>query len=103
MDTLSELVKQRLNAHNLAAPARSAEILYTANQLLSQAFPEMPKAVKAYRLENGILYVRTENSVLAQELWGIQEKLMGTLRSSFGEKAVLKIIPKWFDISEWVE
>jgi len=99
MENLGELLKLRLNSHNLSASAHSATILLDANRLLLSLLPKAPASVKAYRLEQARLYVSAENAVLAQELWGIQAQLLGKLQASHGEKAVSKIIIKWFDPS----
>jgi hypothetical protein len=99
MESLSELLKTRLNAHNLSAPAFSAQVLHDANNLLSQLLPQASKSVRAYRLEQGLLYVSAENPVLSQELWGVQAQLLKKLQVSHGENAVSKIIIKWFDNS----
>ena len=97
MESLSDLLKTRMNAHNLSAPSLSAKILYDANLLLAQLLPLAPKSVRAYRLEQGLLYVSADNPVLSQELWGIQAQLLQKLKAAHGEKTVLKVIIKWLD------
>jgi hypothetical protein len=103
MESLSDLLRQRLDNHHLSASATSAEIVHAANQALQRAFPQAPHSVHAYRLEDSKLFVSAENPVLAQEFWGIQNKLLRNLQSMFGEKKVNKIIIKWFDNSESLE
>lgn len=97
MENLADLLKLRLNTHNLSASAQSATILLEANRMLSTLLPKGCDSAKAYRLEQTRLYVSAENAVLAQELWGIQAQLLSKLQASHGEKAVSKIIIKWFD------
>lgn len=103
MDKLSELIKVRLGTHHLSAASQSSEILFAANKILASHFPATPEIAKAYRLEGGKLFVRAENPVMAQELWGVQAQLLKALQSSFGEKAVQKVVLKWFDISPEVD
>jgi hypothetical protein len=100
MENLADLLKLRLSSHNLSASAHSAQILLEANRLLPSLLKGMPVSVKAYRLEQTRLYVSADNAVLAQELWGIQAQLLKKLQASHGEKAVSKIIIKWFDPSD---
>jgi hypothetical protein len=99
MESLGELLKTRLNAHNLSAPALSAQILNDANRILVQLLPKAYHSVSAYRLEQGRLYISAENPVLSQELWGVQAQLLKKLQTSHGENSVSKIIIKWFDNS----
>lgn len=99
MENLADLLKLRLNTHNLSASAQSAQILLDANRILLTLLPKGSETVKAYRLEQTRLYVSAENAVLAQELWGVQAQLLQKLQASHGEKAVSKIIIKWFDPS----
>ena len=87
----------RLSAHNLSAPAQSSMVLLDANRQLKTLLPKAPDSVKAYRLEQGRLYVSAENAVLGQELWGIQAQLLQKLQASHGEKSVSKVVIKWFD------
>ena len=97
MENLADLLKIRLSAHNLSAPAHSATILLDANRQLKNLLPKAPHSVKAYRLEQGKLYVSAENAVLGQELWGIQAQLLKNLQAAHGEKSVSKVVIKWFD------
>lgn len=100
MDQLKDLLSHRLNNHHLGEAAKAAGILHAANQFLKTRFPQSPDSAKAYRLEHGNLYVRAENSSWAQELWGVQDKLLRSLQKTFGENAIQKVVLKWFDISE---
>lgn len=97
MENLGDLLKIRLNAHHLSVPAQSATVLLDANRLLKGLLPQAPHSVKAYRLEQGRLYVSAENATLSQELWGVQAQLLQKLQASHGEKAVSKVVIKWFD------
>jgi hypothetical protein len=99
MENLGDLLKIRLANHHLSAPAHSSLVLLDANQTLMTLLPQKPDSVKAYRLEQTRLYVSAENAVLAQELWGVQAQLLSKLQAAHGEKAVSKIIIKWFDNS----
>jgi len=91
MDKLSDLIKARLERHNLSASAKSAEVLHKANILLSDKFGKQKIGLKAYRLDNGNLYIAAENSVWSQELWGVQKNILDSLKKSFGESAIIQI------------
>ena len=91
MDKLSDLIKVRLESHNLGASAKSAEVLHKANILLSDLFGKKKIGLKAYRLDSGNLYIAAENPVWSQELWGVQKAILESLKKSFGESAVLHI------------
>lgn len=94
MDKLSDLIKVRLDRHNLSASAKSAEVIHKANILLSDAFGKQKIGLKAYRLDNGNLYIAAENPIWSQEMWGVQKSVLESLKKSFGESAVKKIITK---------
>lgn len=94
MDKLSDLISGRLDRHNLSSSAKSAEVLYKANLLLSDLFKSQDGSIKAYRLENGILFISTESAVWSQEVWGVSEDILKNLKKSFGEKTVKKILIK---------
>jgi len=99
MDKLSDLIKGRLDRHCLSASAKSAEVLYKANSLLAEMFGKKKPCAKAYRFSNGILFIAAENSVWSQEVWGVQESLLSSLKKCFGERSVIKIIIKSLTIS----
>lgn len=99
MDRLQDLLKHRLNNHNLNASTRAAEILFDANQLLLNTFSFSSKMVKAYRLEQGVLYIRAENPVWSQEVWGIHDQLLNALQKQYGKNVISKVLIKWFDNS----
>ena len=87
MDKLIDLIKGRLDKRNLGNSAKTAEVLYKANQIISKSV----EGVKAYKLEAGTLFIAAPNSALSQELWGIQEALLNELRDTFGESKIFKI------------
>ncbi len=91
MEKLSDLIKGRLDKHNLSVSAKSAEVLYNANKFLSGLFKVQNGCVKAYRFEGGVLYIAAENAVLCQELWGAQESLINKLKKQFGDNMIKKI------------
>jgi hypothetical protein len=91
MEKLSDLIKARLDKHNLSASAKSAEVLHKANILLSDKFGKQKTGLKAYRLDNGNLYIAAENPVWSQELWGVQKDILDSLKKSFGERVVTHI------------
>ena len=94
MHKLSVLIKNRLSKHNLEASAKSAEVLYVANQLLLDALKQTDQTVKAYKFDRGILFIAVENPSLRQEVWGKQQSLLKDLQTRFGEKNVKKICLK---------
>jgi len=91
MEKLSDLIKARLERHNLGASAKSAEVLHKANILLSDVFGKQKIGLKAYRLDNGNLYIAAENSAWSQELWGVQKTILESLQKSFGESVVIHL------------
>ena len=93
MDKLSNLIKGRLNHHNLDESATSAEVIFIANQLLAELLPEIKNEIKAYKFTSGVLFITTKNSVLSQEVWGVQEAILKGLKKHF-EGMVKKIIIK---------
>ncbi len=93
MDKLSNLIKDRLGHHNLKTSAKSAEVLYMANKLLMDLFPEMKNDIKAYKFNKNTLFIATDNSTLSQEVWGVQTAILEGLEKHFG-KIIKKIIIK---------
>ena len=94
MKKLSDLIKVRLDKHNLSGAAASAEVLHNANLLLADLCPEIKNETKAYRFSRGILFIATENSALSQEVWGVQIQLIQGLNKDFGNNKVKKIVIK---------
>jgi len=94
MDKLSDLIKGRLDTHNLSQSAKSAEILYKANVLLLKITDGNKTCARAYRFSGGVIYISTENSAWSQEIWGVSESILNSLRKSFGDKTVKKVIIK---------
>lgn len=94
MDKLSHLIKARLDKHNLSTAARASEILNKANILIADQFGDLKSGIKAYRFNGGILFIATENSVLSQELWGVQLPLLNKLKKQFGKNVIKKILIK---------
>jgi len=100
MEKLGSLVHHRLNAHQVGSAATAAEIMNAANQLLTHSFSFKDHSAKAFRFERGNLFIRAENAVIGQELWGIKHLLLKTLQEKFGPKTLLRITVKWFDNSQ---
>jgi hypothetical protein len=94
MEKLSELIKGRLANHNLSESAKSAEVIRKANLLMAEKFNCERPGAKAYRLSDGILFIATENAVWSQEVWGVQSSILKSLKKSFGETVIKKIITK---------
>ncbi len=91
MDKLSELIKVRLDTHSLGESAKSAEVLFGANEFLKVQFGGEEVGVKAYRLERGALYIASENSVWSQEFLGRRAKLLKYLQEKYGKKRVQSV------------
>ena len=91
MDKLSDLIKGRLNKHNLNTSAESAEVLFFANKVLSGLMDVDRQDIQAFKLKNGVLFIGVKNSTLSQELWGKHEMLLDKLKKRFGETIVKKI------------
>ena len=100
MEKLGSLVHHRLHSHQVGQAATAAEVMYTANLLLTTSFSFKASNAKAYRFERGNLLVRAENAVVQQELWGIKHHLLKALQEKFGPKALSRVTVKWFDNSE---
>lgn len=98
MEKLSDLIKNRLPKHNLGSAAKSAEVLFVANELLDDLLNSPDQSIKAYRLEGGNLFIAAENSVWTQELWGIRDKVIKKLQERFGKSFVKKIVIKCLTI-----
>ena len=98
MQKLSDLMKMRLPAHQLGQAAKSAEVIFKANEWLDRQESLPSSTVKAYRFERGNLFVSAENSVLMQEMWALKEPLLENLNRSFAEKPVKKIVIKCLTI-----
>lgn len=94
MEKLSDLIKGRLDTHNLSASARASEVLHKANILLADQLDHPNNGVKAYRFDGGTLFIAAENSVLCQEVWGAQMFLLNRLKKQFGKNIVKKILIK---------
>lgn len=91
MEKLVDLIKGRLTHHSLASPAQSAEVLFFANQLLKAELNPFNDRIQAYKLEKGVLYISSPNSVWSQELWGVQKTVLIKIKSRFGDQSVKKV------------
>ncbi len=91
MDKLSNLIKGRLDKHNLSTSANAAEILNKANILIADQFGDLKSGIKAYRFSNGVVFIAVENSVLGQEVWGGQIAILNKLKKQFGKGKIKKI------------
>lgn len=91
MEKLGDLIKQRLNKHNLETSAKSAEILHITNQILGDLLKAKKQYVKAYRFTGGILFIAAENASWGQEVWGVKESVLKNLQKQFGKKVITKI------------
>ena len=91
MEKLSDIVKSRLEAHNLDESAKASEVLHISNQLLYDLLKTKDHAVKAYRFYDGTLFIAAENPSWSQEVWGVQEAVLGNLKKRFGKGVIKKI------------
>ena len=91
MEKFSDIVKNRLEAHNLGESAKASEVLHISNQLLSDLLKIEKPAVKAYRFSDGILFIAAENASWSQEVWGVQEAVLKGLKKRFGKSVIQKI------------
>jgi len=91
MHKLSDLIKVRLNAHNLDVSAKSAEVIHKANQHLADLFKNKGADTNAYRFDRKVLFIAAENSSWSQEVWGVQESILKNLEKQFGKGFVKKI------------
>ena len=91
MEKFSDIVKSRLEAHNLDESAKASEVLHISNQLLSDLLKIKKPAAKAYRFSDGVLFISTENASWSQEVWGVQEAVLKSLKKQFGKNVIQKI------------
>jgi hypothetical protein len=94
MDSLKDLLPRRLNQRSLGESARAAEILHSANRFFREAFPDSERNIRALKLDRGILHVAVSGSAWGHAVWELHHKLLAHLQSSFGEKAVCKVLTK---------
>lgn len=93
MKKLNNLLRHRLNHHVLSKSAEAAEIIYSCNNYLKLEFPSVAELAKAYKFSQKIIYISVPNSVLSQEVWGLQQSILAHLNDEF-ENKVEKIIIK---------
>ena len=91
MEKISDIVKNRLEVHNLNASAKASEVLHISNQLLSDLLKTKKPAAKAYRFSDGVLFISTENASWSQEVWGVQEAVLKGLKKRFGKNVIQKV------------
>ncbi len=63
----------------------------TVLQKFTEIFPKLEKLVKAKRVENGILFLKVENSVLRSELNLNKKKTIEVINKNIGEKIIKDI------------
>lgn len=76
MEKLSDLITGRLATHQLSESAQSAIIIFYANRFLMNRYQGKNSEIKAYRYEKGTLSISAPNSVMSQEIWGFQQKML---------------------------
>ena len=91
MEKFSDIIKGRLEVHNLDESAKASEVLHISNQLLSDLLKTEGNPVKAYRFDGGTLFIAAENPSWSQEVWGVQEAVLDNLKKHFGKGAIKKI------------
>ena len=80
MEQLSDIAKRRLNQHKLGEVSQASLILFTAQKFLQDHFGQDPQVAKPLSLRQGTLWIGVKNSVYAQEVQGLSQKLLATLQ-----------------------
>ncbi len=96
MDKIGNLIKVRLNQHKLGESSQASGILHKANACLGKWLNCSNQDVKAFKLQNGILWIRVDNAVWGQEVWGVSSKLLRELQKEYGKNLVKKILTSSF-------
>lgn len=99
MENLSNLVKMRLPKHHLSVSAKASEVLFVANQWLSEQLDLEDSGVKAYKLHHGRLYIAAPDAAFRNEVWSLQSALLGELQARFGSVLVQKVVLKGLTIN----
>ena len=91
MEQIGNIIGKRLNQHKIAESARASEVVYKANQYLSQWLKCETVDARVTSLKNGILWVGTGNAVWSQETQGVASPLLKKLQDEYGKTYVKKI------------
>lgn len=67
---------------------RKAAKEYDVIEKFSEIFPDLKKVAEAVKIENGVLFLRVENSVWRSELKFRQTNLIDKINKKFNEKIV---------------
>jgi hypothetical protein len=91
MEQIGSIIGKRLNHHQIAESARASEIVYKANQYLSQWLKCEIGDARVISLKGGILWVGTGNAVWSQETRNVSDPLLRKLQDEYGKTYVKKI------------
>ena len=94
MERLVEIARRRLYQHKLGEVTQASLVLFTAQQFFRHHFIDEPDSVRASKLQNATLWLEVKNGVVAQEVRGLQTKLLADLQSRYGKTLVKKIVTK---------
>jgi len=94
MEQIGNIINKRLNQHQLGESARASEVIFKANQYLSQWLKCEFEDARASVLKNGVLWIGTGNASWAQEVRGVSETLLKKLQNEYGKTFVSKVRTK---------
>lgn len=94
MDQIGNIINKRLNQHKIGDSARASEILYKANQYLSQWLKCEAEDVRAVTLKDGVLSIKVGSAVWGQETWGVKTNLLKKIQDEYGKDSVKKIVTR---------
>ncbi len=86
MKKLSDLIINQLNSHGVGDSARASEVLYHANLILEEIFPDSKNNIKIHKFSDNTLYLGVINAVWSQEVWFNQGAILSRLDLLFKNK-----------------
>ncbi|MFH1012228.1 MAG: DciA family protein [Candidatus Peregrinibacteria bacterium] len=94
MEKLGDIAKKRFNQHKLGGASQASYVLFTAQKWLRNYFEQEPDAAKPIKLQNATLWISVKHPGWAQELRGVEGKLLAELQACHGKALVQKIRTK---------
>jgi len=94
MEQIGNIVNKRLNQHQIGESARASEVIFKANQYLSQWLKCEFEDARAVLLKNAVLWIGTGNASWAQEVRGVSERLLKKLQEEYGKSFINKVRTK---------
>lgn len=96
--SLSQFLKKRLQSYNFKGEIEKIEIMEVWEKIFSNKFKTLKSKrhilAKPLFFKQGVLYIKTSNSSLSQELQLQKEKLKDQINEALGKEAVKNIVFK---------